>query len=49
VPAKLILLAGRRDSRAPDRVATGLVLHAADGGFTAAAAAILRDGAALTL
>jgi tRNA1(Val) A37 N6-methylase TrmN6 len=49
VPAKMVLLAGRRDSRAPDRLATGLVLHAADGGFTAAAAAILRDGAALML
>ncbi len=49
VPAKLVLLAGRRDSRSPDRVATGLALHAADGGFTAAAAAILRDGAALTI
>jgi tRNA1(Val) A37 N6-methylase TrmN6 len=48
MPAKLVLLAGRRDSRASDRVATGLVLHAAEGGFTAAAAAILRDGAALT-
>ncbi len=45
-PAKLMLLRGTKDSRSPDRVLPGLVLHDA-AGFTAAAQAILRDGAAL--
>jgi|SRR5579871_5977639 len=48
-PAKLMLLRGVKISRAPFRMLPGLVLHAADGGFTAEADAILREGAALTL
>jgi tRNA1Val (adenine37-N6)-methyltransferase len=46
VPAKRILLQGRRGGRGPARVEPGLVLHAA-GGFTAAATAVLRDAAGL--
>ncbi len=46
--AKLVLVQARRDSRGPDRVTPGLVLHGTHG-FTAAAEAVLRDGAALPL
>jgi len=46
--AKLVLLRGTRGGKTPFRVAAGLVLHRADGGFTREAEAILRDGAALT-
>ena len=46
VAAKLVLLRGLRGARGPDQVAPGLILHHADG-FTSAAEAILRDGAAL--
>jgi tRNA1(Val) A37 N6-methylase TrmN6 len=45
--ARLILLRGVRLGKGASRVAPGLVLHTADGGFTDAAAAILRHGAAL--
>jgi tRNA1(Val) A37 N6-methylase TrmN6 len=45
--AKLVMLQGRRGSRAPDRVLAGLALHEADGRFTAAAERVLREGAAL--
>ena len=49
VPARRILVAARRGIRSPARLAPGLVLHEADGRFTAAADAILRHGAALDL
>lgn len=45
--ARIVLVAGRRLSRAPGRVLPGLVLHEADGSYSAAARAILVDGAAL--
>jgi tRNA1(Val) A37 N6-methylase TrmN6 len=45
--AKLVLVRGVRGGRAPFRLLPGLVLHEASGAFTAAAEAILRDGAAL--
>jgi tRNA1(Val) A37 N6-methylase TrmN6 len=45
--AKLLLLRGVKGSRAPFRIASGLVLHAPDGSFTAEADAILRRGEAL--
>lgn len=45
--AKLALLRATRNSRAPDCLAPGLVLHEADGSYTAAARAVLWDGAAL--
>ena len=48
-PAKLVLLRGVRNALTPLRLMPGLVLHQRDGSFTAAAQAILRDGAALPL
>ncbi|BDG71522.1 tRNA1(Val) (adenine(37)-N6)-methyltransferase [Roseomonas fluvialis] len=45
--AKRVLLRGRRGGRGPARILPPLVLHGADGGFTAAAQAVLRDAAAL--
>jgi tRNA1(Val) A37 N6-methylase TrmN6 len=48
--AKLVLLRGVKDGRMPFHVLPGLVLHGAPGsGFTPAAEAILRGGAALAL
>lgn len=47
-PAKRVLLAATKGSRAPARLLPGLVLHEA-AGFTAAAEAVLRQGAALDL
>lgn len=46
LPAKRMLLQARRGGRGPARIEPGMVLHAATG-FTAAAEAILRGGAAL--
>jgi tRNA1Val (adenine37-N6)-methyltransferase len=46
-PAKLVLVRGVKGGRAPLRLLPGLVLHEADGRYTAAAEAILRDGGAL--
>jgi len=48
-PAKLVLIRGVRDSRAPMRLSPGLVLHQADGSFTEAAQAVLRDALPLPL
>ena len=47
--AKLVLLRGIRHGRGPLRLLPGLVLHAAEGGFTPEAEAILRDGAGLPI
>ncbi len=47
--AKLVLVRGVRGSRAPMRLAAGLVLHYPDGSFTEAAQDVLRNGAALEL
>jgi tRNA1(Val) A37 N6-methylase TrmN6 len=47
VQAKRVLLRARKGARSPARVLPGLVLHEADGRFTAAAEAILRDATAL--
>jgi tRNA1Val (adenine37-N6)-methyltransferase len=47
--AKLVLVQGLKGGRSPLRMLPGLVLHAQAGGFTEAAEAILRDGAAVTL
>ncbi|MCU0888718.1 MAG: methyltransferase [Rubritepida sp.] len=47
VAAKRVLLRARRGGRGPDQLLPGLVLHEADGRFTAAAEAVLREGAAL--
>ena len=47
VAAKRILLAGRLGAASPARLAPGLALHGAGGGFTAEAEAVLRDGGGL--
>jgi len=46
-PAKRVLVTARRGARSPAFLSAGLVLHEADGGFTAAAEAILRHPNAL--
>ena len=46
-PARLVLLRGVKGGRAPARLLPGLVLHAPEGGYTDAAEAILRGGAAV--
>ena len=48
-PAKRVLLRARAGVATPMKLAAGLVLHEADGSFTAEADAILRHGAALAL
>ena len=49
LPAKRVILMARKGSRAPFALLPGLVLHEADGAYTAEADAILRDGAALAM
>jgi len=44
--AKLLLVQGIAGRRDPDRLTPGLVLHEADGSFSAGAQSLLRDGAA---
>lgn len=46
-PAKRVLIRARKAGRAPARLLPPLVLHEADGGFTAEAEDILRHAAAL--
>jgi tRNA1(Val) A37 N6-methylase TrmN6 len=48
-PAKRVIVRARKGVRGPLALAPGLVLHEIDGRYTAAADAILRDGAALAL
>lgn len=48
-PAKRILLRARKGVATPLRLAPGLVLHEADGRYTAAAEKVLRDGAGLEI
>lgn len=48
-PAKRVIVAGRKGSRAPMRLLPGLVLHEPDGAFTAAVEAVLRAGKGLEL
>ncbi|HUN50175.1 MAG TPA: methyltransferase [Candidatus Sulfotelmatobacter sp.] len=48
-PAKRVILQGRKGSRAGLRLAPGLVLHGGGHAYTAAAEAVLRQGAALVL
>lgn len=47
--AARVLVQARKQVAAPARLAAGLVLHEADGDFTAAADAVLRNGEALAL
>jgi len=46
-PAKRVIVIAHKGSRAPLVLTAGLVLHRPDGGFTAAADAVLRDGIGL--
>jgi tRNA1(Val) A37 N6-methylase TrmN6 len=48
-PATRILVRARKQVASPARLAVGLVLHEADGRFSAAAEAVLRGGEALQL
>lgn len=48
-PAKLVLVRAIRLGRSAFRVLPGLVLHEQAGGYTAAAQAVLRHGAAITM
>lgn len=48
-PTKRVILSGLKGGRSPCRMLAGLVLHRPDGGFTAAAEAVLRHGEALPL
>jgi len=48
-PAQRVLVRARKGIQTPLRLASGLVLHEPDGRYTAAADAILRDGAGLVL
>jgi tRNA1(Val) A37 N6-methylase TrmN6 len=48
-PAKLVLVHGVKGGRAPLRLLPGLVLHEADGRYTQAAEAILREAAPVNL
>jgi tRNA1(Val) A37 N6-methylase TrmN6 len=48
-PAQRILVRARKGIRTPLRLAPGLVLHEPDGRYTAAADAVLREGAGLIL
>jgi tRNA1(Val) A37 N6-methylase TrmN6 len=45
IAAKRVLLRARKGARGPAKILPGLVLHEADGRFTPAAEAILRDAA----
>ena len=47
--ASRVLVRARKQIAAPARLAAGLVLHEADGRFTAAAEAILREASRLEL
>ncbi len=48
-PAKRVIVHARKDSAAPTRLLPGLVLHEADGRYTAAADAVLRHGESIDL
>ena len=48
-PAKRVIVRARKQIATPTRLMPGLVLHQADGRFTAEAEAVLRGGAALVL
>lgn len=48
-PAKRLLIQGVKGSRAPLRLLSGMVLHEADGAYTSAANAVLRNASAIDL
>ena len=47
--ARRVIVQARKGSKAPLRLAAGLVLHGKEGGYSEAAESVLRDGAALAL
>jgi tRNA1Val (adenine37-N6)-methyltransferase len=49
VPARRVIMTVRKDSRAPQALLPGLVLHESNGAYSEKADAILRDGKALDL
>jgi len=49
LPAKLAILQAVRNGKGPGRILPGLVLHEPDGGYTAAASRVLKEGAALDI
>ncbi len=48
-PAKRVLVRARKGAATPLRLAPGLILHRADGSFTPAAEAVLREGRGLEI
>lgn len=48
-PAKRIIVRARKQIASPTRLLPGMILHEADGSFTAAAEAVLRDAAAVEM
>jgi tRNA1(Val) A37 N6-methylase TrmN6 len=48
-PAKRIIVRARKQIASPTRLLPGMILHEADGRFTAAAGAVLRDAAGLEM
>jgi tRNA1(Val) A37 N6-methylase TrmN6 len=48
-PASRVIVRARKDVATPTRLSSGMVLHEPDGRYSAAAEAVLRDGAALAL
>jgi tRNA1(Val) A37 N6-methylase TrmN6 len=48
-PAKRVIVRARKGLATPTRLSPGLILHEPDGRYTAAAEAVLREGAGLTL
>lgn len=48
-PARRVLVRARKGIASPLRLAAGLILHRQDGGYTAEADAVLRDGQGLVL
>lgn len=47
--ARRVIVSARKGMKTPLRLAPGLALHGDDGGYTGAAEAVLRDGAAIRL
>jgi len=48
-PASRVIVRARKDVATPTKLSAGMVLHEPDGRYSAAAEAVLRDGAALAL
>ena len=48
-PASRVIVRARKDVATPTKLSSGMVLHEPDGRYSAAAEAVLRDGAALAL